>query len=334
MGQMMTCIISVIGAGAWGTTLAHHLGQKKYIVKLWALEEKTVESINLNHENYQFLPGVKISEYVHAYNNFNEVLQDPDLIITAMPSQYVREIAEQFAPYLKQDIQYKMVSVSKGLEHNTFKLMTQVLREVLPSNVKIAALSGPNNAEEVARMMPTATTIASIHTEILDELVNLFRTDFFIPYGLPDELGVQICGAIKNVTAIGIGICDGLGLGGNAKANIMTLGLTEMYRIGKQFGCSRTTLFGIAGVGDLIATCTSKHSRNRFYGKMLTTGKTINEINQAMEGLVAEGVKASQSIYHFAQQNKLNLPLTTQIYEVLYEDKTIEDAVEDLLKLI
>jgi len=326
--------ISVIGAGAWGTTLANLLAEKKYQVKIWAFEEKTVKSINLNRENYEFLPGVKLSEYLHAYNDFEKVVLDADILISATPSQYVREVTKKYAPYLRNDKQYLLVSVSKGIEHQTFKLMTQVLREIIKPNVKIAALSGPNHAEEVARKMPTATVIASVDEDILDELVDVFRTDFFVPYALKDELGIQICGAVKNIIALAIGICDGLGLGANTKASIMTLGLTEMYRVGKPFGCLRTTLFGIAGNGDLIATCTSKHSRDRYYGQKLAEGKSFEEIKEDLANLVAEGVKATKTIYNFAQKEEIYLPLTTQIYEILYENKEIKDAVKDLIDLI
>ena len=181
--------ISVIGAGAWGTTLANLLAEKKYQVKIWAFEEKTVKHINLNRENYIFLPGVKLSEYLHAYNDFKKVVLGADILISAIPSQYVREVTKKYTPYLRNDKQIVLVSVSKGIEHQTFKLMTQVLREIMEPNVRIAALSGPNHAEEVARKMPTATVIASIDEDILDELVNVFRTPYFVPYALNDEIG-------------------------------------------------------------------------------------------------------------------------------------------------
>jgi len=212
--------------------------------------------------------------------------------------------------------------------------MTQVLREVLPKNVKIAALSGPNHAEEVSRMMPTATVIGSEDEEILDELVELFTTDYFKPYSLNDEYGIEICGAVKNITAVAIGVCDGLGMGDNSKASIMTLGLTEMNRVGQEFGCKRGTFFGIAGVGDLIATCTSKHSRNRAYGEKMAEGKTFDQIKDEMNGMVAEGVKTAKSVYHFAKKKNIDLPLTEQVYKVLYEDKKLSEAITDLKNLI
>jgi len=212
--------------------------------------------------------------------------------------------------------------------------MTQIIRDILPDNVKIGALSGPNLAGEVARKMPTATVIGSIHEEIISELVAIFETPYFKVYSLTDEVGIEICGAAKNITAIAIGISDGLQLGDNAKGSIMTLGLTEMYRIGRAFGCKRETFFGIAGVGDVIATYSSKRSRNRFYGEKLAEGKTFEQIKEELHGMVAEGVKATYSIYQFAQQKGINLPLTTQIYQCLYEDKPVKKVVRDLLKSI
>lgn len=326
--------ISVIGAGSWGTTLANLLAEKGYKVKIWAYEDETRNNINNNHENKQYLPGIILSKNIIALENLKETIVDTELIVSAVPSAYVRETAKKISEIIATDKEIVIVTVSKGLEHETFKLMSQVIAEELPKNVKIAALSGPNHAEEVSKKMPTATAIASSHTEILPKLVEIFQTNYFKPYPLEDEYGVEICGAVKNITAIAIGVCDGLGLGDNAKASIMTLGLTEMNRIGKNFGVKRGTFFGIAGVGDLIATCTSKHSRNRFYGQKLSEGKTFEEIKKEMNGMIAEGALATKSVYAYAKQNDIDLPLTNQMYEVLYKDKTIKDAVKDLISLI
>ena len=212
--------------------------------------------------------------------------------------------------------------------------MSEVLREVLPQNVKIAALSGPNLSSEVAREYPTGTVIASIHEEILPELIAIFHTNYFKPYAISDERGIEICGAVKNITAIAVGICDGLKLGDNSKASIITLGLSEMNRIGKHFGCARKTFFGIAGIGDLIATCSSSLSRNHLFGEKIAEGKTFAKIKKEMHGMVAEGVWAAKSVHQFAQKNKINLPLTTQIYKVLHENKPLSEAINDLLALI
>ena len=335
----MSLNISVIGSGGWGTTLGNLIAKKGQQVKIWSYETITAELINKKHENSQFLQGISLSPNLVASSDFNEVIPDADIIIFAVPSAFVRNMANQIRPFFSLNKTYKLVTVTKGLEipkneYGSFKLMSEVLREILPSNVKIAALSGPNLSSEVAREKPTATVIASIHAEILPELVEVFRTDYFKPYGLTDEQGIEICGAVKNITAIAIGICDGLNLGDNSKASIVTLGLTEMNRIGKHFGCDRKTFFGIAGVGDLIATCSSKHSRNRSYGQKLAEGKTFSEIKEEMHGMVSEGVWAAKSIHLFAQKNKIDLPLTTQVYKILHEDKPMTEAVNDLLKLI
>ncbi|WP_371805207.1 NAD(P)H-dependent glycerol-3-phosphate dehydrogenase [Candidatus Lokiarchaeum ossiferum] len=326
--------ISVIGAGGWGTTLGNLLATKGFLVKIWSYEQETVDSINNYHENVQFLPSVKLSSDLIAFSKFEEVIPNAEILVFAVPSSHVRKIAEQISPFFKNDQEYKLVSVSKGLEYTTFKLMSEVLREVLPSNVKVAALSGPNLSSEVAHMQPTATVIASIHEEILPELVDLFHTAYFKPYAITDERGIEICGAVKNITAIAVGFCDGLNLGNNSKGSIMTLGLHEMNRIGKHFGCTRGTFFGIAGIGDLIATCSSKLSRNHFYGEEIARGKTLEQIRDEMHGMVAEGVWAAESIYQFAQENDIDLPLTTQVYKVLHEGKLMEKAIKDLLALI
>ena len=326
--------ISVIGAGGWGTTLGNLIAKKGYKVKIWAYEKETVDHINVNHKNQQFLPEFILSENLLASSDLNEVIPNVHGIISVLSSVFVRNMANIIKPFFSERREYKLVSVSKGLEYDTFKLMTEILREVLPSNVKIAALSGPNLSREVAQELPTATVIASIHEDILLELVNLFHTNYFKPFGLLDERGIEICGAVKNITAIAVGICAGLKLGDNTKASIITLGLTEMNRIGKHFGCARKTFFGVAGIGDLIATCSSKLSRNRSYGEKLAEGKTFAQIKDEMHGMVAEGVWAAGSVHQFALKNGLDLPLTSQIFKILHEDKKMSHAISDLFALI
>ena len=334
IGNTKDVKITVIGAGSWGTTLANLLACKGYKVKIWAHEEITRDNINKKHENIQYLKGVRLSENLSSSCDLSEIVPEADLLVSAVPSSFVRDTAKKLAGHIKSGKEYMLVTVSKGLEYESFKLMSEVIKEELPENVKVAALSGPNHAEEVSRKMPTATAIASIHEEILEPLVEIFHTDYFKPYPLSDEYGVEICGAVKNITAVAIGICDGLGLGDNAKASIMTLGLTEMNRIGKIYGVKRGTFFGIAGVGDLIATCTSKQSRNRFFGEHIAMGKSLEQIKQEMNGMVAEGAFATKSVYAFGKKNELKLPLTGEIYRVLYENKKLEEAVKDLIQLI
>lgn len=324
--------IAVVGAGSWGTTLACLLGGKGYNVNLWVFEEEVAKDINENKENKQYLAGVEIPETVKASNSIKDVVLDAGLVVMAVPSQFVRQTAKQVSPFVAKNT--IVVDIAKGLEHGTYKRMSQVLEEELPSHVKIVALSGPNHAEEVSRKIPTATVVSSKDLECLKTVKEVFSTNYFRVYPLDDIVGVEICGAIKNITAIATGICAGLGLGDNALGSIITLGLTEMNRFGRVFGAKRATCYGLAGVGDLIATCTSKHSRNRFVGQKIAEGKSFEEIKREMHGMVAEGIKATEAVYEFSVKHNLDMPLTTQVYKVLYEKKDINNAISDLIKLI
>ena len=321
--------ISIIGAGGWGTTMACLLGEKGFKVNLWVREPELVEAINSQHENTLFLKGKKIPETVVASNSLQEVVSDADYIISAVPSSFVRAMAKQYSSLVKPGA--IVVSLSKGLEHDTFKRMSEILEEELPDGTNIVALSGPNHAEEVSRKIPTATVIASKNKEVLPEVQQLLTTNYFKVYPLDDIIGVEIGGAVKNITAIATGVCAGLGLGDNSTASIITLGLAEMARIGKVMGAKPRTLLGLAGVGDLIATCTSKHSRNRFVGEHLAKGLSSEQIKEKMHAMVAEGVKTAKSVYDYSVANKIDLPLTKQVYKLLYENKDMQTAIKDLL---
>ncbi len=324
--------IAVVGAGSWGTTLACLLGNKGYDTHLWAFEKETVDSIENKRENVQYLSGIEIPQTVKPSNSLKEVILDADLIVTAVPSQFLRSTAKELSPFAAKNT--IIVDVAKGLEHGTYKRMSQILEEELPSHVKIVALSGPNHAEEVSRKIPTATVIASKDFECLKTVKEVFTTNYFKPYPHDDVIGVEICGAIKNITAIATGVCDGLGFGDNARGSIITFGLTEMNRFGREFGAKRATCYGLAGVGDLIATCTSKHSRNRLVGQKLAEGKSLEEIKREMHGMIAEGIRTAEAVYGFSIKNNLNMPLTTQAYKVLYEKKDLNKAIADLINLI
>ena len=323
--------IAVIGAGSWGTTLASLLGDNGHDVHIWAREKEVVDEINSQRKNSVYLKGVKISENVKANNSLKDVVSDAEIIVSAVPAQFTRGVAKNYSEFIAKGA--VVVNVSKGIELGTFKTMSQVLKEEL-KGVKIAALSGPNHAEEVSRKIPTATVVASEHSEILPKLKETFQTEHFKVYPHDDIVGIEICGAVKNITAIATGVCDGLGLGDNAKGSIITLGLREMSLFGRQYGAKRKTFYGLAGVGDLVATCTSKHSRNRFVGEMLAEGKNFEEIKEEMHGMVAEGVKTVKAVYEYSKKNKLDLPLTHQAYKVLYESKNLKKAVKDLVRLI
>ena len=322
--------ISVIGAGSWGTTLAILLAEKGFDVKLWARREALARDIESKKENQQYLPGIRIPNNLVADHSIRNALQKSEMIVTAVPSEFLRATLKEIKPHFKSQI---IVSVTKGIEHRTGKRMSQVIEAEL-GNAKIAVLSGPNHAEEVSRKMPTAGVIGAKDRKTGMLVAECFATPFFKVYQLNDVAGVEVCGALKNISAIATGVCDGFGFGDNARASIITLGLMEMNNYGKHFGAKRGTVYGLAGVGDLIATCTSKHSRNRFLGEELAKGKTMDEIKKEMHGMVAEGVPTTKAVYEYSSKNKIEMPLTKQSYEVLFHGKNIKKAIADLLDLV
>ncbi|MDP6648235.1 MAG: NAD(P)H-dependent glycerol-3-phosphate dehydrogenase [Candidatus Woesearchaeota archaeon] len=321
--------ISIIGAGSWGTTLAVLIAENGYKVTLWSKEKSNVESMVRHKENKQYLPGIKIPDSVCVKNSIEEVAADADLIINAVPSQFTRDIAKKYSRNVNCGI---IVNTAKGIEIGTYKRMSEVLKEEIP-NVSIATLSGPNHAEEVSRKMPTATVIASEDVGALKEIKKIFHTSYFRVFTHDDIIGVEVCGALKNISALAIGVCDGLGYGDNSRASIITLGLMEMSTYGMLVGAKRATFYGLAGVGDLVATCTSKHSRNRFFGEKIAKGKKIEEINKEMEGMVAEGIQTTKAVYNFSKKNNLYMPLTEQAYSVIYKNKDLREAISDLAKI-
>ncbi len=321
--------ISVIGAGGWGTALSVVLSENNK-VNLWVREPELFKVMKSENENKLFLPGVKISGSVVLSNDLAEVVTGSDIIFMAVPTQFVRGVAKQISKYVKKEA--VLVSVAKGLEENSYKRMSEVIEE--ETNGKMVALSGPNHSEEVGRKIPTATVIASKNDSALLDVKKALSTPYFKVYPHNDIVGVEICGAIKNITAIAAGICDGLGFGDNSRASIITLGLTEMNRFGRYFGAEQKTVYGLAGVGDLVATCTSVHSRNRFVGQKIAEGKSFEEIQKEMHGMVAEGIRTTKAVYEFSQKNGVDMPLTTQVYKVLYERKELKKAIKDLIMLI
>ncbi|MBI2653737.1 NAD(P)-dependent glycerol-3-phosphate dehydrogenase [Candidatus Woesearchaeota archaeon] len=321
--------ISVIGAGSWGTALAILLGEKGFDVKLWARREELANEIESKKENKQYLPGVKIPSNVIAECSLKNSINGSEMIITAVPSEFLRSTLKEIKPYLRNQI---VVSATKGIEHNC-KRMSQVIEEEL-GKIKIAVLSGPNHAEEVSMKMPTASVVASRDKKTGKIAAEALATPYFKLYQLSDVIGVEICGALKNISAIATGVCDGLGFGDNAKASIITLGLMEMNNFGRLFGAKRGTVYGLAGVGDLIATCTSKYSRNRFVGEQLAKGEKMEEIRKEMHGMIAEGIPTTKAVYEYSRKHNIDLPLTHQAYEVLFSNKNIKYAITDLLNLV
>ena len=322
--------IAVIGAGSWGTTLAILLAEKGSNVKLWCRREELAREVESKRENTQYLPGVKIPNNLAAENSLKNALENTEIIFIVVPSEFVRSTLKSIKPHYKNQI---VVSATKGMEHATSKRMSQVIEDELETS-KIAVLSGPNHAEEVSRKMPTASVVASKDKKAAKIVADCLAMPYFKIYQLNDIVGVEICGALKNITAMATGICDGLGIGDNAKASIITLGLMEMNNFGRHFGAKRGTVYGIAGVGDLIATCMSRHSRNRFVGEQFAKGKSMEEIKKEMHGMIAEGIPTTKTVYEYSSKHNIEMPLTNQAYEVIFKGKNIQHSMNDLLEII
>ena len=323
--------ISVLGAGSWGTTIAIILAEKGYDAKLWARREELAKEIELKRENTQYLPGVKIPQKLIVDSSMENVIDKSEIIFSSIPSEFLRDSMKELKKHHKNQI---IVSATKGIEHNTGKRMSQVIEDELGAKTKIAVLSGPNHAEEVSMKLPTASVVASKDKKIARIAADCLTTPHLKVYQLNDVAGVEICGALKNISAIATGVCDGFNLGDNARASIITLGLMEMNNFGRHFGAKRGTVYGLAGVGDLIATCTSKHSRNRFVGEQLAKGKLMEEIKKEMHGMIAEGIPTTKAVYEYSSKHNIEMPLTKQAYEVLFRGKNIKQAMADLLAFI
>lgn len=321
--------IAVIGAGSWGTALAAVLGQKHPSVALWVRSPDLSEQIKTTRENANYLPGCKLPQSVTVTHKLGEAADGAPLIVLATPSHAVRQTAAELAPYVGANT--VIASAAKGLELASVKRMSEVIAEELPVITgQIAVLSGPNHAEEVALGQPTATVAAATSRKVAEYVQDTFMLPYFRVYTNPDINGVELAGALKNIIALGAGIADGLGFGDNAKSALMTRGLAEIARLGIAMGANPLTFAGLAGIGDLIATCTSVHSRNRRAGIMLAAGKTVDEI-QVETSMVVEGIRATKAAYQLAANYDVDMPITSQIYQVLYQNKSPKDAVLELM---
>ena len=322
--------VGVVGAGSWGTALANLLAGKGHRVDLWAYEPAVRESIAQKHENRMFLPGIKLSGNLTPSNDLAEVVSDKPVVLFVVPSHVMREVSGRAAAYI--DDHAIVVTASKGIENKTHLIMTEVLKETLSPALssRISAISGPSFAAEVARELPTVVTVASGDAQAAAYLQQIFVTPFFRVYTNDDVVGVELGGAVKNVIAIATGIVDGLGLGLNARAALITRGLTEIRRLGLQLGANPHTFAGLAGMGDLLLTCTGSLSRNHTVGKKIGEGKTLNEILAEMN-MVAEGVKTSKSVYNLSKKLGVEMPICHSVYAVLYEGLSTEAAVHQLM---
>jgi glycerol-3-phosphate dehydrogenase (NAD(P)+) len=322
--------IAIIGAGAWGTALSVVLGRKqRHHVRLWAYEQEVRESIQTHRTNSLFLPSHKIPDCVSVSANFSEVLQGAEIVVSAMPSQHCRRLFQEMLPHLRSDT--FLVSATKGLEQQTFLRMTEVISQTTNSQFCVGAISGPTFATEVARGDPTAITIASKDDKLAAKVQREFSDPAFRVYTNEDVVGVELGGALKNVIAIAAGACDGLGLGHNSVAALITRGLTEMTRLVTACGGRGETMSGLAGLGDLVLTCTGDLSRNRSVGVELGRGRKLPEIIASMHGMVAEGVFTTDAAVKLARAHRVEMPITEQIHAVLNEGKSPRDAIHELM---
>ena len=322
--------IGVVGAGSWGTALANLLATKGYQVDLWVYEKEVKEQILHHRENLLFLPGVKLSDNLHPSNDLAEVLSGKKLLLVVVPSHVMRIAARQMAEIIAQDT--VIVSASKGIENETYLTMSGVLKETLPhiDDNKLAVLSGPSFAKEVVRQVPTVVTVACKDPHLAGFVQQIFATPYFRVYTHEDLVGVELGGSVKNVIAIAAGIIDGLGLGLNTRAALITRGLTEIRRLGLKLGANPRTFTGLAGVGDLILTCTGTLSRNHTLGKQIGQGSTLKEILADMH-MVAEGVNTAKSVYNLSTKVGVEMPICHEVYRILYQDRPPKEALYDLM---
>jgi glycerol-3-phosphate dehydrogenase (NAD(P)+) len=326
--------IAIIGAGAWGTGLSIVLGRKGgHSVKLWAHEKEVCESVLTHRQNLLFLPGHPIPATVSATNHLEDALAGAEIVVSVMPSNHCRRLFERMRPHLKAEILF--VSATKGIEEGSLLRMTEVIADVVGERsgfpLKIGALSGPSFAIEVARGDPTAVAIASQDQELARSVQAQFSDPSFRVYTNDDAVGVELGGALKNIIAIAAGVCDGLGLGHNSVAALITRGLAEITRLAVACGGRHETMAGLAGLGDLVLTCTGGLSRNRSVGVELGRGRELPDIIAGMHGMVAEGVLTTNAAVGLARARGIEMPITEQMYAILHNGKSPQEAIHQLM---
>ncbi|MGQ0560455.1 MAG: NAD(P)H-dependent glycerol-3-phosphate dehydrogenase [Gemmatimonadota bacterium] len=322
--------IGVLGAGSWGTTLANLLAKKGHDVRIWSYEPDVARAINETGENPKYLKGIPLAKQVRATTDVADAVRGMNVVVNVTPAQHVRAVLEQAGPLIREDA--LIVSASKGIETTTLQTMAEVVQHVLNTRAGAQAtfLSGPSFALEVARELPTAVALASHDSDSAARAQELFQSRYFRVYTNPDVVGVELGGAIKNVMAIAAGMASGLGLGHNTLAALITRGLAEMTRLGVALGANPLTFSGLAGMGDLILTCTGDLSRNRSVGIALGQGRAIADILGSMY-MVAEGVETTRATHALAHRTGIEMPIVAQVHAVLFEGATARAAVETLM---
>ena len=322
--------IGVIGAGSWGTTIANMLALNGHGITLWVYEADLCERMRDRGENDVYLPGFALSKDIKFTNSLEEAASGMEMVVSAAPAQVVRRVISKAVPHISEDT--TTVSLSKGIEEGTLMLMSDLLKETLPKglNKNLCFLSGPSFAKEVALKMPTAVVIASENKEAAQKAQKVFNTNYFRVYTHDDVTGVELGGAVKNVIAIATGISDGLGFGYNTRAALITRGLAEISRLGAKMGANPLTFSGLAGLGDLVLTCTGELSRNRTVGYKIGKGATLEETTSGMN-MVAEGVATSRAVYQLSKKIGIEMPITEHVYKILYEGLPAKEAVINLM---
>jgi glycerol-3-phosphate dehydrogenase (NAD(P)+) len=324
----MAAKTTILGSGAMATAcsvlLAEHPGQS---VSIWARNATHAAAIEQQRENRRLLPGVRLPDGVHVTADIDEAVAGADTLVVAIPTEFLRSSLEALSPSLKQN--RPVISVVKGIERETFLRPSQIIEETLGSRA-VVALCGPSHAEEIGRRLPASVVAASGDIALAKRVQEMFSTDRFRVYTNPDLIGVELAGALKNVIAIAAGISDGLGYGDNAKSALMTRGIVEIMRFGVGLGAESSTFWGLAGIGDLITTCVSRHGRNRMVGERLGKGESLDQIRKTMEA-VAEGVNTTASVKDLADERDVEMPITFEVFKVLFEGKSPVEATTSLM---
>ncbi len=322
--------IAVLGGGSWGLAFALHLHRCGYNLGIWEFNSDDAKLIDEKREHPDKLPGISIPREIEVSDDIAQIAEDAEMIVLAVPSHAVREVSRHYAPF--RDKQTFILNLAKGLEVDTLMRMSEVIPAEIGDEYSnmVMTLSGPSHAEEVSKQIPTTVTVAGNDEGNLKAVQEAITSDYFRIYTNTDIVGVELAGSLKNIIAIAAGICDGLEFGDNTKGALLTRGLTEITRLGLAMGASHETFAGLSGLGDLITTCLSRHSRNRYVGEQIGRGKTLGEVLSQMK-MVAEGINTTNAAYRLSRKHGVEMPITNQMYAILFEEKAPLKAVNDLM---
>lgn len=319
--------ISIIGAGSWGTALASVLSHNGHEVTIWSVIEEEITMLEEKREHVTKLPGVKLAESIQFTTNLASAIEGRDLLVLAVPSVFTRRTAKDMQPFVKEG--QLIVNVAKGIEEKTLMVLSDIVAEEIPQ-ARVAVLSGPSHAEEVGRRLPTTCVAGAETRETAEYVQNVFMNDVFRVYTSPDMIGIELGGALKNVIALAAGMADGLGYGDNTKAALITRGITEIGRLALAMGAKYETISGLTGIGDLIVTCASRHSRNRKAGMLIGQGRTMEEATEEVQ-MVVEGIYSAKAAMGLSEKYQVPMPIIEQVNLVLFHDKPVGEAVQELM---